>query len=217
MAIIVDKLVEGVLGCSHIDMRRVDIVSRGDLSKISKRRDRSKILLPGEKAEREYFSYVLHAMALASFCGDLAKKEGDICVGIMFRDSDGTNTAERERWSRIVEAIADGYRRAGFPFGVVMVPRPKQEAWIMCGKKKDPYISCADLEYESGNDASPNSLKKQLAEVCGGEEPTVEEMNQWICDGVIDIDRIDMPSFLHFRQSLTSALFAAVQQGGDNA
>jgi len=44
--------------------------------------------------------------------------------------------------------------------GVAMIPKPKSEAWLLCALKNKPYESCEKLEDRSGNDDSPNSLKK---------------------------------------------------------
>jgi hypothetical protein len=93
--------------------------------------------------------------------------------------------------------------------GVPMVPRPKSEAWLLCALRAPGYANCAPLEEASGNDASPNSLKKQLAARCGGADPTADQQADWVMTGVVDSLRIDMPSFNAFKQALHTAAQSA--------
>ena len=48
-----------------------------------------------------------------------------------------------------------------------MIPKPKSEAWLICALKRDPYQVCERLEARSGNDQSPNSLKRELEQLLG--------------------------------------------------
>lgn len=96
-----------------------------------------------------------------------------------------------------------------------MLPKPKSEAWLLCALKANPYQSCAALENESGNDASPNNLKGELAKVLG-----TDPHREILCDhfnaGRIDPHRIDMPSFYAFKTRLGEVLTAlwATWDGG---
>jgi hypothetical protein len=86
-----------------------------------------------------------------------------------------------------------------------MLPKPKSEAWILCALRNQ-YQSCAKLENESGNDSSPNSLKKQLEEHLG-ETVSRTLINEKIEMGVIDINKIsDMPSLTAFKVHLDEVL-----------
>lgn len=89
-----------------------------------------------------------------------------------------------------------------------MVPRPKSEAWLLCALRPSAYANCAQLEDASGNDASPNSLKQQLEKVAGA--ASADEQAQWLRDGTVDVNRIDMPSFNAFRGELERALNRAL-------
>lgn len=86
-----------------------------------------------------------------------------------------------------------------------MVPRPKSEAWLLCALKNAPYQHCQTLEDAPGNDASPRSLKKQLAAVID-HDPSAQEQADWVREGRVDPEQIDMPSFTAFRKALDSAL-----------
>ena len=126
-------------------------------------------------------------------------------MAVLFRDSDGTGISPRDDWEQKVDSMVNGFSRAGFDRGVPMVPRPKSEAWLLCALKDPPYQHCARLEDESGNDNSPNSLKRQLAALIG-HEPGAEEQSGWVRDGRVDPDRLNLPSFQAFTLSLNAAL-----------
>lgn len=87
-----------------------------------------------------------------------------------------------------------------------MVPRPKSEAWMLCGlfKHENPACNCGWLEEESGNDASPNSLKRQLAALLSGAD-CAEVQAELVRDGQIDPALIDLPSFDAFKTALSAA------------
>ena len=61
------------------------------------------------------------------------------------------------------------------------------------------------MEDRSGNDDSPNALKKELAEILGGADVR-ESLCERIQGGNIDIDRIKMASFAAFRSRLKEVL-----------
>ena len=67
---------------------------------------------------------------------------------------------------------------------------------------KNKYHNCDKLENESGNDASPNSLKKQLE--------VYNLSNEQICEKIenneIDIEKIKMNSFEKFKSRLEEIL-----------
>jgi hypothetical protein len=135
-------------------------------------------------------------------------------VAVLFRDGDGTRSSPPDDWQRKLESMLNGFQLAGCTTGVPMLPRPKSEAWLLCAMKPQPYQHCAALEDASGNDDSPNSLKTQL-EALIGHKASAQEQAQWVRDGRVDPDRLDMPSFLIFRQHLEAA-WAAVS-GGNSA
>ena len=94
---------------------------------------------------------------------------------------------------------------AYYQFGVPMLPNPKSEAWLLCASKEPPYVNCLHLEDESGNDTSSNPLKEQLQNALGGTYDN-KRMTEWILNGSLDTDRIDMPSFCCFKKDLYTAL-----------
>jgi hypothetical protein len=100
--------------------------------------------------------------------------------------------------------MLDGFAVEGLTTGVPILPKPKSEAWWLCALR-DGYQNCQQLEDESGNDASPNSLKSQIEE-CLGEPATRELLNDKIDAGEIEIDRIDMESLNKFKQRLNEVL-----------
>ena len=58
-----------------------------------------------------------------------------------------------------------------------MIPKPKSEAWVLCALSK-LYKECDELEDRSGNDNSPNSLKRELEELLGS-YPPVKPYARW--------------------------------------
>ena len=89
--------------------------------------------------------------------------------------------------------------------GVPMIPKPKSEAWLLCALRDD-YQNCGRLENESGNDASPNSLKQQLSQHLG-EPATRELLNGTSDDNRLDLEQItDMPSLTMFKDRLDEVL-----------
>jgi hypothetical protein len=133
-------------------------------------------------------------------------ERNDAVVAVFFRDSDGTNSAPQTLWKSIFESMRAGFLLSGFPSGVPMVPRPKSEAWMICGllKHDNPASNCAWLEDEPGNDASPHSLKTRLAGHLGY-EPTAEQQADLVVSGRISPDLIDLSSFIRFSEELDRA------------
>jgi hypothetical protein len=127
-------------------------------------------------------------------------------VAILFRDSDGTASAGRGLWAEKRQSMLDGFAQEGFLRGVPMIPKPKSEAWLLCALRANPYQGCESLEDRSGNDDSPNSLKRELKEIMGEELPVTEILCGLIEDGKIDVDRIAMPSFGAFRSRLEEVI-----------
>jgi hypothetical protein len=88
-----------------------------------------------------------------------------------------------------------------FSKGVAMLPKPKSEAWLLCAIKNS-YQNCANLENESGNDDSPNSLKEQLEVFALSHEEICEKIK----NGEIDIGKINMNSFNVFKTRLEEVI-----------
>jgi hypothetical protein len=120
---------------------------------------------------------------------------GDVqLILILFRDADGTASSERGEWQDKWQSMLDGFEAGQIFTGVPMIPKPKSEAWILCALR-NKYQNCEKLEYESGNDASPNSLKQQLEEYLGESGGRIL-INDKINLGEIDINQItDLSAF----------------------
>jgi hypothetical protein len=146
------------------------------------------------------------AYQLGKHAHAVAVERKDAVVAVFFRDSDGTNSAPQTLWRAIFESMRAGFLLSGFSSGVPMVPRPKSEAWMLCGllKRNDARRNCSRLEETPGNDASPNSLKSSLARHLGY-EPTSEQQAELVSSGHISPELIDLPSFTAFRDELDRA------------
>ena len=103
----------------------------------------------------------------------------------------------------LVDQIAE--TSEGYPF-IPMLPNPKSEAWLLCAlKPNQPYQHCAQIEDESGNDAGLDALKSQLERALG-EPPTATLLAELVREGRVDAARIEMASFVRFRERLKSVL-----------
>jgi hypothetical protein len=136
----------------------------------------------------------------------IASERNSPVIAIYFRDADGTRSTPRTEWEEKFLSMKSGFAAAELQSGVPMVPRPKSEAWMLCGliKAGDAQTDCGWLEEEPGNDASPNSLKARLAQHLGT-SATAEQQAELVSSGQISPEQIDLPSFIAFREELDRA------------
>jgi hypothetical protein len=197
---LVDRAIKGRLGYSLVEYQALTLFSKAELA------DRAKLMKPrsrkGKKQPSETRYFYNNARALALLAGEL---EAEDRVVVLFRDGDGTATSDRQEWTQKLQSMLDGFAVEGLTTGVPILPKPKSEAWWLCALRND-YQNCRQLENESGNDASPNSLKSQI-EAYLGEPATRLLLNDKIDGGEIDIDRlIDLPSVTAFKDRLNEVL-----------
>lgn len=162
-------------------------------------------LFPGVKFGKGTAFFTRNAQVLGLWAQKAAADEGQPILAVLFRDGDGVRATSSGEWQDKVDSMHRGFAMVECETGVPMVPRPKSEAWLLCALRPPGYANCVPLEDASGNDASENSLKRQLAAVCGGEDPSAEEQADWVKTGAVDPLRIDMPSFNAFKQALHTA------------
>ena len=209
MAVIVDQLVELAQGFdfSHLDSERICFVSENCLAnnKFEPIEKDKSLKARGKKRPKETLYYFNNARVLA----DLAKKKtveiDDKVVAVLFRDSDGTASAGRGDWRTKRESMIRGFAAEEFEWGVAMIPKPKSEAWLLCALKDNPYQHCIQLEDVTGNDDGEKPLKEQLTEILNGNDSIIE-INEMLKSKQIDIEQIDMPSFVAFREVLDSVV-----------
>ncbi|WP_337174958.1 hypothetical protein [Paludisphaera sp.] len=155
----------------------------------------------GKKHEQETTAFYQNARALARIAKTKQGMDpgGIEVVVILFRDSDGTCSAERGDWESKRKSMLDGFAAEGLATGVPMIPRPKSEAWLLCALHHHAH-GCGGLEERSGNDGSPNALKDELAQRLStiGRSPSRDDLLALVEAGAIDWRKIDMPSFRAF-------------------
>ncbi len=197
---LIDRAIEKRLGYSLVEYQALTLFSKAELAARAKQmKARSR---KGKKLPSETRYFYNNARALALLAGEL---EAEDLVVVLFRDGDGTVASERQEWAQKFQSMLDGFAVEGLTTGVPILPKPKSEAWWLCALRNG-YRDCQPLEDESGNDASPNSLKSQI-EAHLGEPATRKLLNNKIDDGGIDIDRIkDMPSMMTFKDRLKEVL-----------
>lgn len=199
MYYLVDKIVEQKFDYSFYEYKDTSItfIPKKSLTELTRK-------LPpytGKKSLKETAYFINNAIALAKIAKKRSKEVEDEVIAILFRDSDGTNASIAKLWEEKVKSIEDGFKIEKFDRGVAMVPNPKSEAWLICGLKKSPFQNCKKLEERSGNDDSPNSLKKEFKTLKNS-----EKINEMIQDGRFEIDKIDMPSFEYFQKRINYLL-----------
>lgn len=206
MAWIVDRLTEKRLGYSLLeqpqDAECVQFLSESELAE----RDRpGPMLMRGLKRGRETGLFTRNAQVLGLLAKNLMHNRQDDVVAVLFRDADQTRACNADAWEERRQSMKNGFRLAEFDNGVPMIPRPKSEAWLLCALRNPPYQHCNALEEASGNDKSPQSLKSQLESLIGY-SPTAQEQADWVREGRVDPEKITMPSFQDFRETLSRAL-----------
>lgn len=207
LALLVDQLVHSAANCSPLVDSRLEILSKRALSEMyALVRKPRKMSLPGKRSERETRYFYRNARMLAAIALERQYSLKEDVVAILFRDADGTASGDRGERDAKYQSMRNGFRDESFVRGVPMIPKPKSEAWIICALRKPKYRNCGPLEDESGSDNSPNSLKKQLANLCSGQFPTSDQLRDWVLEGEIDPHKIRMPSFDQFKADLLSAL-----------
>jgi hypothetical protein len=208
MAMVIDHIVNARHRYSPLDARCCGFVSERALSARASevKAAKKELRLPGKKRGKETRYSFNNARLLARIAGEKGREKQDEIVAILFRDSDGTASAGRGHWAEKRQSMLDGFAEEDFHRGVPMIPKPKSEAWLLCALKKDPYQACDSLEDRSGNDHSPQSLKRELRSILGEEVPVIEAIQSLIEEGTIDLGRIAMPSFQAFRSRLEEVI-----------
>jgi hypothetical protein len=201
---LVDRAIERRLGYSLIDkdLKALTLFSKAELVDCASRMPHRSRVGKNQPRETRYFYNNARALALCA-----RELDAEDLIVVLFRDGDGTAKSNRQEWEQKLQSMLKGFAVEGLTTGVPILPKPKSEAWWLCALHNN-YQNCQQLEDESGNDASPNSLKSQIeAKACLGEPATRLLINDKIDSGEIDIDRItDMPSMTAFKNRLNEVL-----------
>ena len=206
MTVMVDQIVErrhhySLFGTRHYGfVSRRTLVERARELKAAKKATR----LPGKKRAKETRYFFNNARVLARIATARQSELADDVVAVLFWDSD-TASAGRGIWEDKRRSMLDGFEEEGFAKGVPMIPRPTSEAWLLCALKNDPYQGCPALEDRSSSGHSPHSLKRELEDL-HGHPPSREELAEMVTARVVDVERIDMPSFSAFRSRLEEVI-----------
>jgi len=200
MYYIVDKLIEKKLDISYYDYKddMITFIPKVELVKKSKK-------LPpytSKKNGKGRGLFMVNAIALAQIAKEKSKELEEEVIALLFRDSDGTRSDANTLWEEKRDSIYRGFQIEKFSQGVAMIPKPKSEAWLICALQSTPYKNCEKLENRSGNDSSPDNLKDELESF----RISNEEINSMIQNGNINIEKIDMPSFIDFKKRLKELL-----------
>jgi hypothetical protein len=220
MAWIVDRLLAlpGKLGYSILETHAgggecVCFLNKADLAAL--RPKKPMFFLRGGNATNRNLFFFKSAFLLGKRAKTIATERNSPVIAVYFRDADGTRSTPRSEWNDKFQSMRNGFQMAEFQSGAPMVPRPKSEAWMLCGllKREDTGRDCGWLEEEPGNDASPRSLKVQLETHLAqlGCIPTAEQQAELVSSGLIDPALIDLGSFKEFCKELDRAYALAAQ------
>ena len=205
MALLIDILVQNELEYSPIDYYSIGYIPKQAIKKKAEELRGRKIMLPrGEYDKTLYFKK--NAYCFAEICKAKSIEENRTIIGVLFHDSDGTNSSDRLLWGDKRQSIIDGFLRAEFSTGVAMVPKPKSECWVICAVKDKPYENCEKLEDLSGNDDSPKNAPKKILEEILKKPPVAATLIELVKNNCVDPKRIDMPSFNIFRSDLINVI-----------
>ncbi len=201
MAVVVGQIVESRHSYSPIETGFCGFVPKATLAdRASELKALRKSLgLPDRKTPKETRYFYNNARVLSRIARELEAELEVKVVAVFFRDSDGSQSAGRGLWSDKVSSMYSGFDIENFERGVAMIPKPKSEAWVLCALKYG-YEGDA-LEDRSGNDNSPNSLKTELEEHANG-YLSGNDLVRLVSNRQIDVDQIQMPSFVAFRNRL---------------
>ena len=207
MTIFVAQIVETLHQYSLLDAANYGFVSKHLLVERAEelKTNKKKVRLPGKKHRNETSYFYKNARVFARIALERERALNDEVVGVLFRDSDGTASADRGVWDDKLRSMISGFQAEGFNRGVPMIPKPKSEAWLICAVKANPYQACDTLEDRSGNDNSPNSLKAELEEIIC-EPATREKLIPMVSERQIDCHQIKMKSFHAFRDQLIKVI-----------
>lgn len=200
MAWIIDQLVESVWNYSPLQTACV-LIPEASLARHCKEIG-FPVALPGRKRPQETAYFFKNARGLARLATQCAQIEKCPVGAVLFRDSDGTHSSSTSLWNQKFVSMEAGFAADDFTFGVPMLPKPKSEAWLLCALQTNSYDHCERFENLSGNDASPNSAKKQLEATLASRQRKIDQLVEMIESGEIQATRIDMPSFNRFRTRL---------------
>lgn len=134
-------------------------VSKQELEQYLKKLRKNRKLISLERC-KGYHSY--NALALGLWAKEANGQEYANTMCFFFRDSDGVRSTPADDYWKKLDSIKKGFDSAGYPNGIAILAKPKSEAWIL--SILDGCSNGSKYENCSGNDDSPNALKKQLAE-----------------------------------------------------
>jgi hypothetical protein len=203
LALLVDAFIELKTNYSLLQAQAVEYIHKAELQDRAKK---IKAKAPSKKnPQKETGYFYKNAKAFAEIIKqrETPNNAQQPNIAILFRDCDGTATAQRGECQAKYESVKTGFKEAGYSNGLAMLAKPKSEAWILCALQG--YQHCNALENESGNDNSPNSLKTQLEQKL--QQPVNRELlNQLVEQTPIDLNQIDMPMVNQFKQDCTTLL-----------
>lgn len=202
MGRMIDCITESEWGFSPADSGSMLFLSESELGRLT-RDIRGGFALPDRDRGQETAIFFKNARAIARLAKQIWQSGKTPVGAVLFRDADGTNSDDRSLRDDKVNSMRRGFLAEAYEYGVPMVPQPKSEAWLICALQTQPYQNCARFEKISGNDRSPNSAKKQLAAIQKAHPRGADDLADLVVEGVVDVQRIDMPSFNEFRERMT--------------
>lgn len=189
---------------SPTDTLGFHILSRLELAR-SKSRTKGMVLRGGKNASGENKALAAlrqQARILGELAQEREEKDHRETGAVLFHDCDFTqrdNTKAEKAYQDTVSSIERGFASAkNFRNGVAMVPCTRSECWLLAHYQNTPYQNSQRFEKNPpGNDASPNSPKKLLANFL---KCPVNDIYSTVDAEAVQWEKIDSPSFRFFRK-----------------
>lgn len=205
MTYFIDAIVRDKTGISPLETHDTDgeviyFIPKQDLSK---QKIKTKVVFPGKKYPQETGYFIKNSQALAQIAKELANSSGTPTIAVLFKDADPTRSHDdyEDKWVSIMA----GFKRAGFDYGVPMIPRQISETWLL--ESLDWHgESHPNFETVTGGRHSALPYKKQLKTKLG--QTSQHNLVDQIRDGILDQNRITSASYQRFKTRLENVLDA---------
>jgi len=203
MAYFIDAVVCEKTGFSPVETHKSD----GDIIHFVQKKDLvgqkiyMKAVFPGKKSPQGTAYFINNSHALAQIAKEIVSTTGLPTIAVLFRDADPTRSHDdfEVKWA----SIMSGFKRAGFEYGVPMIPRQIMESWLLDSLDWQGQAH-PDFENDPGGRHSAHPYKEQLTAKVG--ETSQYSLVDQVLDGTFDQSRITANSYQRFKARLENVL-----------
>ncbi|HKM08747.1 MAG TPA: hypothetical protein VJ869_17450 [Sphaerochaeta sp.] len=203
MTYFIDAVVYDKTGISPLENQATtgDIIHFIPKQNLGKQNIKTKVVFPGKRHPQETGYFIKNAQVLAQIAKKNSCETGLPTVAVLFRDADTTRSKDEYevKW----DSMMNGFKRAGFDYGVPMIPRQIMEAWLLDSLdwQGEPH---PDFEKDTGGRHSADPYKEQLKTKL--KQTSQQDLVDKIQDGILDQSRITVESYKRFKTRLEDVL-----------